>query len=68
MQVQYTGDWFDYFKFPAGYIKYMPTGDYKVTMRPKESNDTYLMWLRSISINPVERIKQEGWGVNEDLQ
>ncbi|OFX35172.1 MAG: hypothetical protein A2W90_04600 [Bacteroidetes bacterium GWF2_42_66] len=67
MPVQYTGDWFDYFKFPVGYIEHLSAGDYKVTIRPKESNDDYLMWLRSISISPVEKIKQEGWGVNEDF-
>ena len=62
--VLYTGDWFEYHKFPVGYIEHLNPGDYTVTIRPKESGDTYLMWLRSITLNPVKSIKKEGWGVN----
>jgi len=62
--VLYTGDWFDYQKFPVGYIEHLNPGNYTVTIRPKESSDTYLMWLRSITLNPVKSIKKEGWGVN----
>jgi alpha-L-fucosidase len=59
-----TGNWFVYKKFPVGYIELKNPGDYKVTIRPKESGDNYLMWLRSITLNPVKSIKKEGWGVN----
>ncbi len=59
-----TGDWFDYHKFPVGYIEHLDPGDYTVTIRPKESSGTYLMWLRSLTLNPVKSIKKEGWGVN----
>ena len=62
--VIYTGDWFDYHKFPVGYIEHLNPGEYTVTIRPKESGDTYLMWLRSITLNQVKSIKKEGWGVN----
>jgi len=62
--VVYTGDWFVYHKFPVGYIEHLNPGDYTVTIRPKESSDTYLMWLHSITLNPVKSIKKEGWGVN----
>lgn len=62
--VVYTGDWFVYHKFPVGYVEHLNSGDYKVTIRPGESGDTYLMWLHSITLNPVKSIKKEGWGVN----
>jgi alpha-L-fucosidase len=62
--VLYTGDWFEYRKFPVGYIERLNPGDYTVTIRPKESSDTYLMWLRSITLSPIKSIKKEGWGVN----
>jgi alpha-L-fucosidase len=59
-----TGEWFEYRKFPAGYVEHLGKGDYKVTIRPKERSDTYLMWLRSITLNPVKSSKKEGWGIN----
>lgn len=62
--VLYTGDWFDYRKFSVGYVEHLNPGDYTVTIQPKESDETYLMWLRSIKLNPVKGIKKEGWGVN----
>ncbi len=62
--VIYTGDWFIYHEFPVGYIELSKSGDYKVTVRPKELNDNYLMWLNSITINPVKRIKTDGWSIN----
>ena len=69
--VFYTGDWFEYHKFPVGYLELKNPGDYIVTLRPEESSDTYLMYLQSITLNPVKSIKKEGWGVkvlsNPDL-
>ena len=62
--VIFTGDWFEYHKFPVGYIDLKIPGDYKVTIRPKISSDTYLMYLNSISLNPIKNIKKEGWSVN----
>ena len=62
--VIYTGDWFEYQKFPVGYIGLKKAGDYTVIIRPIESDDTYLMWLQSISLNPVKSSKKEGWGAN----
>ncbi len=59
-----TGDWFDYLKFPVGYIENLNSGDYTVTIKPKQLNDSYVMWLKSITLNPVKTIKTEGWGVN----
>jgi hypothetical protein len=62
--VIYTGDWFEYRKFPVGYIRLKKAGDYTVSIRPTESGDNYLMWLHSISLNPIKSTKDEGWGVN----
>lgn len=58
-----TGDWYVYYGFPVGYIELPEAGDYTLTIRPKKMSDTYLMYLRSITLNPVENIKQAGWGV-----
>jgi len=62
--VIYTGEWFDFHKFSIGYIAQLNPGDYTLAMRPKESGENYLMWLKSITLNPVEIVKKEGWGVN----
>jgi alpha-L-fucosidase len=59
-----TGDWYDYFKFPVSYVELPEAGEYTLTIRPKETSDTYLMYLSSITLKPVESIKQGGWGVN----
>jgi alpha-L-fucosidase len=62
--VLFTGDWFVYHNFPVGYVELKNSGDYTVTIRPEESGDTYLMYLNSITLNPVKDTKKEGWGVN----
>lgn len=59
-----TGDWYDYFKFPVSYVELPEAGEYTLTIRPKETSDTYLMYLSSITLKPVEGIKQGGWGSN----
>ena len=59
-----TGDWFEYQNFPVGYFELKNPGDFKVIVRPKESGSTSLMWLNSLTFNPVESKKSEGWGVN----
>jgi alpha-L-fucosidase len=61
--VNYTGDWYEYCDFPCGYIELPKAGEYRITIRPKELGDTYLMYLRSMSLIPVESIKRAGWGV-----
>ena len=63
-QVICTGDWYEYHEFPVGYIEFPKAGMYTLTIRPKVQSDTYLMYLNSISLNPVESIKQDGWSVN----
>jgi alpha-L-fucosidase len=62
--VIYTGDWFEYHKFPVGYTEIKNAGNYTVILRPEKSNDSYLMYLQSITLNPVKSIKNEGWGDN----
>jgi hypothetical protein len=39
----------------------MDTGDYQLTISPKEQGETYLMYLHSIFLEPAEKIKNEGW-------
>jgi alpha-L-fucosidase len=59
--VIYTGDWFEYHLFPAGYLELPGAGEYTLTIRPKETCTSYLMYLRSIILNPVEAVKKNGW-------
>jgi alpha-L-fucosidase len=62
--VIYTGGFFDYQEFPAGYFEFTKSGRYTLTIRPKELSNTYLMYLRSIKLSPVKTIKQAGWSAN----
>jgi len=59
-----TGDWYEYHEFPVGYVELPEAREYTLTIRPGESSDTYLMYLRSITITPVTVMKQSGWGGN----
>jgi alpha-L-fucosidase len=63
-QVIGTGDWFEYHNFPVGYVELKDPGDYTVTIRPENSSDTYLMYLQSLTLNPVKTAKKEGWGAD----
>jgi len=58
-----TGEIFDYVKFPLGYIELAEPGKYTLIIKPSDINDDYLMYLKSIILDPVEEIKDEGWGV-----
>jgi alpha-L-fucosidase len=62
--VIYTGDWFEFRELPIGYIELHEAGVYKLKIRPKNIGDTNLMYLNSITLIPVESIKDSGWGVN----
>ena len=59
-----TGDWFEYRQFPAGYIALPEAGEYTLTIRPKGISDSYLMYLRSIILDPVTAVKKTGWSAN----
>ena len=59
-----TGDWFEFKEFPVGYIDLPESGNIKVMVRPKKAGDSYLMYLRSLTLVPVENIKHSGWGVS----
>lgn len=59
-----TGDWYEYHEFPVCYIDLPKAGDYTLTIRPKVSSETYLMYLSSITLNPTDSIKQAGWVTN----
>lgn len=60
----YTGEWFEYESFPIGYIELPTAGDYTLTIRPVAKSEAYLMHFKSISLEPVSKLKTEGWGVN----
>jgi alpha-L-fucosidase len=62
--VYYTGDWFEFNKFPAGYVELPTSGEYVVTIQPKDLSDTYLMWLRSLTLTPIQGTRNQGWGAN----
>jgi alpha-L-fucosidase len=57
-----TGGLFEFYSYPVGYIRLSEAGDYTLTIRPKTQDDTYLMYLRSITLEPVKKSKESGWG------
>ena len=63
--VVHTGDWYNYHEFPAGYLEIPETGEIRLTIRPEVQSDTYLMYLKSIRLDPVQDIKKGGWSTNE---
>ncbi len=65
-KVIHTGDLFNYNQFPVGYCEFKEAGYYTLKMRPLSSSDSYLMYLRSITLIPVsvKNEKTEGWAVN----
>jgi alpha-L-fucosidase len=62
--VIHTGEIFDYKEFPLGYVDIKETGEYILTIRPLVYSDDYLMYLRSITLDPVEKMKDKGWGAD----
>lgn len=60
----YIGEWFGYESFPVGYIELPEAGKYPLTIHPKVPGDAYLMHFRSISLETVKNLKNEGWGIN----
>lgn len=59
-----TDKLFGYHEFPAGYIDWPKPGQYSLKINPVTSQNAYLMYLKSIKLTPVEKIKSDGWGVN----
>jgi alpha-L-fucosidase len=62
--VNYTGATFEFQEFPVDYIDIPATGNITVKIRPEDVSDSYLMYLQSLALIPVENIKNSGWGVN----
>jgi len=56
-----TGGWYDYKEFPAGYVEFSEAGIYKLTIKPELNGNMYLLYLRSITLEPVDNIKKSGW-------
>ncbi len=56
-----TGGWYDYKELPAGYVEFPEAGIYKLTIKPELKRNMYLMYLRSITLEPVDNIKKSGW-------
>ncbi len=58
-----AGD-YEYHEFPVGNFNFPKPGKYTLTMKPLSSGDSYLMYLRSITLLPLKNMNKEGWGVN----
>jgi alpha-L-fucosidase len=56
-----TGDWYEYREFPAGYTEITSAGLHVLTLQPVKESDKYLMYLKSVTLTPVDRMKTEGW-------
>jgi alpha-L-fucosidase len=59
-----TGACFEFQEFPVGYFELPKAGNVTVKIRPENASDSYLMYLRSLTLIPVDNIKNAGWGVN----
>jgi hypothetical protein len=57
----HTGDWYNYKELPAGYAEFPEAGIYKLTIKPELRGNMYMMYLRSITLEPVDNIKKSGW-------
>lgn len=64
--VVYTGNLFEYHSLPVGYVNFKKRGKYTLTIRPLTTSDSYLMYLNSITLVPVQSEKTKGWGVDEE--
>ncbi len=58
-----AGD-YQFHEFPVGYFNFPKPGKYTLTIRPLSSGDSYLMYMKSLTLLPVKNRKTEGWGVN----
>ncbi len=59
-----TGGWFEYKTFPVGYIDLPGQGEHILSIRPLSVSNSNLMYLKSVTLEPVEKEKAEGWAVN----
>jgi alpha-L-fucosidase len=48
-----TGEGYQYKAFDLGYVRIPKAGEYTVSIRPAEDSDRYLMYLQSLSLEPV---------------
>jgi alpha-L-fucosidase len=62
--VIHTGEWFEYHEFPVGYFTFPAPGRYTIRINPATEGNSWLMYLRSIKLEPAAEVKKEGWGVN----
>ncbi len=53
--------WYEYRDFPVGYIEIKNPGNHVLSIKPMKEGDKYLMYLKSITLVPVEEIKTQGW-------
>jgi alpha-L-fucosidase len=58
-----AGGYFNYHEFPVGYVDIKDPGLYTLSVHPVQAGETYLMHLRSLSIHYVEKVKDQGWGI-----
>jgi alpha-L-fucosidase len=49
-----TGDWYEYATFNIGAVTFPKAGQYKLELRPAESYDHDLMYLESLTLEPIE--------------
>jgi hypothetical protein len=54
MPVKPTGDWYQYKTFDAGTIAFPKAGQYKLQLKPADTYTHYLMYLQSLTLEPVE--------------
>ena len=67
-KVIYTGSMFnllpDFYNFTVGYLEIKQPGKYTLTMKPLSANESNLMYLRKLVLQPVENKPAEDWSDN----
>ncbi|HLP72237.1 MAG TPA: alpha-L-fucosidase [Bacteroidales bacterium] len=61
-----AGGWYEYREFPVGYTNITNPGLHTLSLSPVKESDKNLMYLKSVTLIPVEGIKNEGWGASNN--
>jgi alpha-L-fucosidase len=56
-----TGDSYEYQELPLGYTEITETGLHVLSLSTVSESNKNLMYLKSVTLTPVENIKNEGW-------
>lgn len=62
-----TGDWYEYHEFPVGYTEIPDPGLHVLSLWPVNESSKYPMYLKSVTLIPVDKIKNKGWVLQTEI-